>query len=119
MPATGTGLMCVHRLVFEEMLEAGAAEHLPEMEKFPLHKGLKFCDFFTHITRHGVIHGEDASFCYRWVNLCGGEIWLDASQIVSHWGSRAHTARYMEQLLSQYPALARQLKEMAEAKENQ
>ena len=96
VPATGTGLMLLSRAVPERMVETGAATPKPRMRDVPLHKDLDYHDFFSHLTAPdgGFMYGEDQSFCMRWVEGCGGEIWLDTESTVTHFGNKPHTGCY-------------------------
>ncbi len=90
VPATGTGLMLLSRAVPERMAETGAAARLSRHDDLPIHKGLKYHDFFSHriAPDGGLMYGEDQSFCHRWVEDCGGTIWLDTESVVTHWGRK-------------------------------
>lgn len=96
VPATGTGMMLLSRDVPERMVAAGAALPKPRMAHVPLHKGLKYHDFFSHLSAPdgGLIYGEDQSFCMRWTDLCGGEIWLDTESPVTHYGVKPFPGAY-------------------------
>ena len=96
VPATGTGLMLVSRAVPERMAETGAAAPKPRMKNVPLHKGLEFHDFFSHLSSPdgGFMYGEDQSFCMRWVEQCGGEIWLDTESPIRHLGRKSFDGLY-------------------------
>ena len=96
VPATGTGLMLLSRTVPERMVETGAATPKPRMTHVPLHKGLKYHDFFSHLSSPdgGLMYGEDQSFCRRWVETCGGEIWLDTTSAVNHLGRKSFVGHY-------------------------
>lgn len=105
IPAVGTGLMCLAREVPERMVETGAAVHLPKHETVPLHKGLRYHDFFSHrrSADGSFLYGEDQSFCHRWVVDCGGTIWMDAESVVTHWGQKGFPGRYSVQLKRGFP----------------
>jgi hypothetical protein len=34
------------------------------------------------------------SFCYRWINQCGGEIWANVNHRISHVGPFDYAIRY-------------------------
>jgi hypothetical protein len=44
---------------------------------------------------------EDASFCYRWIELCGGEIWAAINHRISHVGPFDYALRYQAVLEAQ------------------
>ena len=100
VPATGTGLMLMSRRVPETMVEKGIVARKPRLEKVPLHKGLIYHDYFSHLSSPdgGLMYGEDQSFCMRWTHHCGGDIWLDTESAVSHVGNKTHVGRYADQV---------------------
>jgi hypothetical protein len=79
----GTGFMMISRAVFERL-----AAEIP---------GISYKDysnaadpramhaFFEHIVRDGRRWSEDYTFCERWRGV-GGDIWLDPTINLSHWG---------------------------------
>jgi len=106
VPAVGTGIMLIHRDVFEIMLAKGVA--VPRTgHKAPglLIEGAPYCDFFSQLpTADGsMIESEDISFCKRWVEDCGGEIWVDIDSRVLHYGMRGHAGRYMLNAQKDFP----------------
>lgn len=100
VPATGTGLMLLSRTVPERMVETGAATPKPRMRKVPIHKGLDYHDFFSHLSAPdgSLMYGEDQSFCLRWVETCGGDIWLDTQAKIRHFGRQAFGGHYAMKL---------------------
>ncbi len=96
VPATGTGMMLLSRAVPERMVESGAAAAKPRMADVPLHKGLNYHDFFSHLTSPdgSFMYGEDQSFCKRWVEDCGGDLWLDTEAAVRHLGNKSFDGYY-------------------------
>ncbi|MEM1163624.1 MAG: hypothetical protein AAGJ28_22045 [Pseudomonadota bacterium] len=108
VPATGTGMMLMTRTVPERMVEQGAAAPKPAMANVPLHKDLRYHDFFSHLTSPdgGLMYGEDQSFCMRWVEHCGGDIWLDTRSPVVHYGVKAFPGRFAEAVTDDFPDLA-------------
>lgn len=105
VPATGTGLMFLSRRVPERMIEEGVAIHKPRLETVPLHKGLEYHDYFSHLNSPdgGLMYGEDQSFCMRWTYHCGGDIWLDTESPVNHFGNKAHIGTYADQVAADFP----------------
>jgi len=96
VPAVGTAIMLIHRDVFEIMLARGAARPRTGHKGLPLLGAAPYCDFFSHIEVPGgdLIESEDISFCKRWVEDCGGEIWVDVESRIMHYGMRGHSGRY-------------------------
>ncbi|MEO1495372.1 MAG: hypothetical protein AAFV19_24790 [Pseudomonadota bacterium] len=107
VPATGTGMMLLSRAVPETMVARGATRPLPAMGALPLHKGLDYHDFFSHLVSPNgqILYGEDQSFCMRWVDQCGGEIWLDTQSWVTHHGSRGVSGRYDVAVAEDFPEI--------------
>ncbi|MEO9897362.1 MAG: hypothetical protein ABJD13_16105 [Paracoccaceae bacterium] len=88
VPGAGTGMMLIERTVPETMVAQGVARPRPRHDNLPLYAGAKFHDFFSHVTDpQGVLmYGEDQSFCRRWVEGCGGDIWCDETAAIVHHG---------------------------------
>ncbi len=105
VPATGTGLMLMTRAVPETMVAKGAVSRKPRLEQVPLHKGLIYHDYFSHLSSPdgSLMYGEDQSFCMRWTHHCGGEIWLDTESTVTHYGNKTHVGRYADQVAEDFP----------------
>ena len=108
VPAVGTGIMLIHRDVFEIMLAKGAAVPRPGHTGMPLLNGAAFCDFFSPMaTPDGaMMESEDISFCKRWVEDCGGEVWVDMVSRIMHYGMRGHAGRYLPRALADFPEIA-------------
>jgi len=94
VPGAGTGFMLVRRAVPERMVETGAALPVPGFNG-PGYPGADFHDFFSHLRgRNGeVMHGEDTSFCRRWIG-CGGEIWCHETAKITYHGNLAYPGDY-------------------------
>lgn len=95
VPGVGTGFMLIRRAVPERMVETGVARPVPGFNG-PGYPGADFHDFFSHLRGRGgeVMHGEDASFCRRWIEGCGGEIWCHETARITHHGSLAYPGDY-------------------------
>jgi hypothetical protein len=107
VPATGTGLMFMSRNVPETMVAKGVVNRKARNEEVPLHKGLVYHDYFSHLSSPdgGLMYGEDQSFCMRWTHQCGGEIWLDTESTVTHYGNKVHVGRYADQVAEDFPSI--------------
>lgn len=107
-PAVGTGIMLIHRDVFEVMLAKEVAKARAGYKKLPLLEGAPLCDFFNPIeTPDGtLVESEDISFCKRWVADCGGEIWVDIASRILHYGMRGHAGRYWHRAMADFPEIA-------------
>ncbi|MGL4235497.1 hypothetical protein [Tabrizicola sp.] len=95
IPGAGTGFMLIRRAVPELMVERAAALPVPGFNG-PGYPGADFHDFFSHLRgRDGAImHGEDTSFCRRWIAGCDGEIWCHETAKITHHGELAYMGDY-------------------------
>ena len=96
--ACGTGIMLIERDGLKTMLEK-----LPELsdtgakKKSPLAKNLdRLIRAFDIVTVDGDRLSEDYSFCHRWRQNCGGEIWANISHQVTHLGLQRFVGRYAD-----------------------
>ncbi|MEM0987961.1 MAG: hypothetical protein AAGK00_03725 [Pseudomonadota bacterium] len=105
VPATGTGLMLITRAVPETMVGRGVVGRKTRLEQVPLHKGLIYHDYFSHLSSPdgSMMYGEDQSFCMRWTEQCGGEIWLDTQTNVTHYGVKSYPGTYAYQMAEDFP----------------
>lgn len=95
VPGAGTGFMLIKRSVPEKMAEMGVAVAVPGFNG-PAYPDADFHDFFSHLRgRDGaVMHGEDTSFCRRWITGCAGEIWCCEDARITHHGNLAYLGDY-------------------------
>jgi hypothetical protein len=93
LPASqaGTGLLLLHRTVFEQLLEKDKSLK-PGVHIFT---GKRLISFFQRVfvEKEDGYLSEDFSFCYRWRNVVKGEIWLHVKGGVGHTGSIRYEAR--------------------------
>jgi hypothetical protein len=47
---------------------------------------------------NGIYVGEDIAFCQRWIDGCGGEIWLNVDPVVTHTGPVEFSGRLIDRL---------------------
>jgi len=94
----GTGIFLVQRSCVEHMLHK-----LPDIvddrppKAFSLSKEpSRLIRAFDFLTIDGVRLSEDYSFCYRWREKCGGEVWANISHEITHVGIRHFKARYSD-----------------------
>jgi hypothetical protein len=95
VPGAGTGFMLIRRAVPERLVETGTAIPVPGFNG-PGYPGADFHDFFSHLRGRGgaIMHGEDTSFCRRWIEGCGGEIWCHETAKITHHGNLAYPGDY-------------------------
>ncbi len=101
VPVLGVGmaLTLIHRRVFSALLESGRVVRYerhgfgPEGLRGPMY------GFFDPIQDSGAGHvSEDFSFCERYVNAAGGEVWALASEVVHHVGDFSYAGSYLDHL---------------------
>ena len=82
-----TGLMLIKREVLEKLKAAHPERNCDAAGSYYAQEGLKevFQCFEALANPHGVMMGEDFSFCQRWRNL-GGEIWVTFDESLGHTG---------------------------------
>ena len=108
VPAIGTGVMLIKREVFETMLDRDVAHPRPGHKDLPLLGKAPYYDFFSPmmVPDGSLMESEDISFCKRWVEDCGGEIWADIESRILHFGMRGHAGRYLPRALQDFPETA-------------
>lgn len=60
-------------------------------------KGVLQC-FESMPDENGIYCGEDAAFCRRWVEGCGGEIWSVVTENILHVGQERFVGNFMAKL---------------------
>lgn len=108
VPAVGTGIMLIRRDALEQMASKGVAVVRPGYTGLPLLGDNPLIDFFSPVETpdRSLIESEDISFCKRWVEDCGGEIWVDVVNRILHYGMRGHSGRYLQRALADFPEIA-------------
>jgi hypothetical protein len=97
----GAGIMLVRRDVFDRIkasypqLWCEAVEHT--YGKFGLTGGVLQC-FEPMPDEHGHYCGEDTSFCRRWVQGCGGEVWAVVTETIIHVGTEKFVGNFLAKL---------------------
>jgi hypothetical protein len=95
--AFGMGAVLIQRQVFETMIEkrvsalsrAGAALGVADPHY----------DFFAHVAGpDGAMLGEDYSFCQKWREGCGGEVWALTDADIRHVGDMAYGVPFLKRL---------------------
>jgi hypothetical protein len=99
---TGTGIMLIERQVLEAMRghypELWIAEPPPHVRALGLPQGGYLQCFEQARDQYGVTIGEDTSFCLRWTQQMGGEIWANVDEIITHVGSATFSGHYLSKL---------------------
>lgn len=103
-PVAGIGMgLCLIKLsTFRTMIEKGAVK-TPEASKAENNGGFfdgavtGFFDpvFSAEMNRY---LSEDLSFCDRWINQCGGEVWAKVDRKIGHIGMQMFAGNYMDRL---------------------
>jgi len=95
----GTGIMLIQRHAIETMLKTlpGINDTKPKKTVPALAADLnRMIRAFDVIEVDGVPLIDDYAFCYRWQNLCKGELWARADQSVTHVGLHRFSGRYTD-----------------------
>ncbi|MEM7060037.1 MAG: hypothetical protein AAF557_20845 [Pseudomonadota bacterium] len=99
--AVGGGVLLLKRPVFARMTEAYPDLKEP-VDSEERKRGLtEYWGFFNTLRPGGSdtkIMAEDYAFCFRWREGCGGEVWCNVSQPITHYGANPMTGRLQDQL---------------------
>ncbi len=95
---TGMGVCLLKRRVFEEMASRGVAKK--RLDHHPTTGArLPYYGFFDTMTdASGTLLAEDYSFCQRWVEGCGGDVWACIDERIGHHGNFNFYGRYADKL---------------------
>lgn len=97
--AAGTGIMLIQRHVFERM--AAIPDLMGVGAEIMIADGYsgRFLQCFRPIIQDNNLPlGEDLSFCRRWTETCGGEIWVAVDHEIEHVGAFAFAGRYRDRM---------------------
>jgi hypothetical protein len=98
---TGAGVLLIHRSALERLKERYPelwCTHIADTyANFGLTKGVLQC-FEPMPNEHGLYGGEDAAFCRRWVEGCGGEIWSVVTETIVHVGTEKYVGNFLTKL---------------------
>lgn len=87
-----TGFMKIRREVFERLAEADPDNfYIETIDEEPV----KRFNFFGRVPPLG----EDISFCRRWVEKAGGELWVQPNITMGHYGVKKWEGNYHEFLM--------------------
>jgi hypothetical protein len=96
----GTGVMLIQRQVFEDIRNAYPDLWVDQPGAYVGlgHKGGVLQCFESLVNQDGFYIGEDVSFCHRWREGCGGEIWSVVTETIVHKGPDLFVGRYLTKL---------------------
>ena len=99
----GAGLMLIKREVFEQLKDRfpqlWCSINAEAQAYLGLSEGVLQC-FSSFQDPKGMFMGEDVSFFRRWIDGCGGEIWVCISEEVTHIGRFTYTGRFVDRFQS-------------------
>lgn len=98
---TGAGVLLIKRDVFFRIKERYPELWCERIEdtyaNLGLTGGVLQC-FEPMPNEHGLYGGEDAAFCRRWVEGCGGEIWSVVTETIVHVGTEKYIGNFLTKL---------------------
>jgi hypothetical protein len=95
----GAGILLIERRCIEELLRrAPELSDVTAKGRAPLTKDLSrlIRVFDPMLGREGTRLSEDFSFCHRWRQLCGGQVWANVAHTITHVGLHHFAARYSD-----------------------
>jgi hypothetical protein len=94
----GAGILLIERSCVRRILEKMPEVSDPTVQQtFPAFKDLdRLIRAFDVISVKGAQMSEDYSFCHRWRQQCGGEIWANVRHKITHIGLQRFTGRYAD-----------------------
>jgi hypothetical protein len=95
MAAVGMGCTLISRNALRAMIDAQVVRPRKDILNGVEQRGW---GFFDHLTVQDVTLSEDYSFCYRWTQLLGRELWVNVDEAVSHLGDFAYQGRFVDRL---------------------
>jgi hypothetical protein len=91
----GMGVTLIERSVFAALIGTGQLRSDPGIADAG---GGPTLGFFDPIPTEKSVLSEDYSFCKRWKDLCGGEIWAVLDQTIGHVGTMNFEGRALDAL---------------------
>ena len=82
----GAGIMLIQRAVFERMAELPGLLVRSHETRFGARHRILQC-FRRLDDENGVPIAEDMSFCRRWTEQCGGDVWINVAHEITHVGA--------------------------------
>jgi hypothetical protein len=99
--AAGSGIMLISRPAMTTLYTTYPELRATDIPRGPV--GLKeafFQPFNQLVLENGVVLSEDISFCRRWVDGCGGDIWVNLDEVVTHQGAMTYQSRFWDRLMA-------------------
>jgi hypothetical protein len=100
----GAGILLIKRDCIKTMLERlPALSDTAASKTSPLALAKKLTRLiraFDPLTVDGARLSEDFSFCHRWRQQCGGEVWANISHEITHVGLQRFSGRYADAMTS-------------------
>jgi hypothetical protein len=97
----GAGILLIRREVFERLKQRYPELWCERIEdtygKVGITGGVLQC-FEPMPDEHGHYCGEDTSFCRRWGEGCGGEVWAVVTETIAHVGSEKFAGNFLTKL---------------------
>ena len=94
----GTGILLIKREAIDRMIakmpdivDTTRFKKMPFAKKFT-----KFLTPFQKIKTDDSELSEDFSFCHRWINGCGGQIWAHTTRSIRHVGTIVVNSKYAD-----------------------
>ena len=107
LSAIGMGVTMVKRQVFDRLIASGCIEKQSCYggESIDIFGNTFLYGFFDRIRVDGtpVLMGEDFSFCQRWTQNCGGEVFGLVTANIGHVGNYTFEGRYIDSLYAGRP----------------
>lgn len=94
--AIGMGLSLIGRGVFDQLVATKTLREQPEHEHGERTLRAPLYGFYDRIRDGNSMISEDFSFCKRWSDLCGGQIWALPNEEISHAGEFCYSARLLD-----------------------
>jgi hypothetical protein len=99
MKGAGTGIMLIKREVLDRMAMIPELIGRNSRDMINLGYSGRLLQCFRPIMSEDNLQmGEDVSFCQRWIDDCGGEIWSNISHEISHVGPFEFKGRMMDRI---------------------
>jgi hypothetical protein len=96
MAGVGMGCTVISRRALQAMIDGGVVERRKDIIDGVEQVGW---GFFDPVKVGDVTLSEDYSFCYRWSQMLGRDLWVNIDEPITHIGEFPHQARYIDRLV--------------------